>query len=159
MATAHDRKVGILLCAFLGLPRSIDLSSTYSASWISRHRLIFDLFSTQISRRRLIRQLASSCSTSGRQGKSRMSTYSDLLATYVDFFQEVRIPTFLSRGRQGLILAIKFGPPYRWWKGFCTTDGSQSWKPKSLRKSQYVCTIVHFQHRMDAMFWKTLLTL
>ena len=99
MATAHDRKVGILLCAFLGLPRSIDLSSTYSASWISRHRLIFDLFSTQISRRRLIRQLASSCSTSGRQGKSRMSTYSDLLATYVDLFQEVRIPTFLSRGR------------------------------------------------------------
>ena len=109
MATAHDRKVGVLLCAFLGLPRSIDLSSTYSASWISRHRLIFDLFSTQISRRRLIRQLASSCSTSGRQGKSRMSTYSDLLATYVDLFQEVRIPTFLSRGRIDLRCMTRHG--------------------------------------------------
>ena len=99
MANAHDRKVGVLLCALLGLTHSNDWSSTYSASWISRHRLILDLLSTLISRRRLIRQLDSSCSTWGRQDKSQMSTYSDLLSTYVDLFQEVRIPTFLSRGR------------------------------------------------------------
>ena len=79
---AHDRKVGIRLCACLGLTHSIVLSWAYSTSRISRHRLNVDLFNTLTTRRRLIRQLASSCSTRGRQGKSRMSTYSDLLSTY-----------------------------------------------------------------------------
>ena len=70
MANAHDWKVRILLFAFLEPTHSIDLSSTYSASWISLLRLNVDLFSTLMTRRRLIRQLASYCSTNMRQDKS-----------------------------------------------------------------------------------------
>ena len=74
MATAHDRKVGIRLCACLVLTPSMVLSWTYSTYRISRHRLYVDLLNTLTTRRRLIRQLASSCSTRGRQAKSEMST-------------------------------------------------------------------------------------
>ena len=37
--------------------------------------------------------------------------------------------------------------------------GRKSWKPKALRKNQYVFTIVHVQHRMDAIFKNSTLIL
>ena len=105
MANAHDWKVRILLFAFLEPTHSIDLSSTYSASWISLLRLNVDLFSTLMTRRRLIRQLASSCST---RGAPRYVLNVDLIGLTLDLWRLIpreaqsRFQTFQSRGRMDL---------------------------------------------------------